>query len=411
MTFFGDSQSSQTANAFGSIVDSSLGFLDNQYAAYEQSRGTRGLLNQAMGMCSVTSKGITLADELGLSSDDPSKITRDVFVNKVAEYYKEIRETLTENELKKIKSLSKEGDEESDYAKYLKANNIEVAVTDDSAIASIVVDKILEKDITTLDDLLSTGIGIKEDVKIRKTTAESKMAIADSRAINKYFPPSEAALGADFESFVENYITDPTNEEQALDFMNAVRNLTDDEQEQNSLINKGMDYVEGKTFKEEKYPFPEGETPFQVRKTEREEVGKAEKETVRKELGLDNITKVDGKSDYSQIIKNTGYIEPTKKIGAVRTGRVENKLEPINNLIKELNSLETLGDSIIAGKGRIDKAKVLTERKDRIQRLKEDIEKRLIGLKADPNAPIVLAKESMPQMTPKEMEELLKQEK
>ena len=69
-----------------------------------------------------------------------------------------------------------------------------------------------------------------------------------------------------------------------------------------------------------------------------------------------------------------------------------------------------MGDSIIAGKGRIDKAKVLTERKDRIQRLKEDIEKRLIGLKADPNAPIVLAKESMPQMTPKEMEDFLKQQ-
>ena len=389
MTFFGDSQSSQTANAFGSIVDSSLGFLDNQYAAYEQSRGTRGLLNQDMGMFSVTDKGkrtglfkgITLADELGLSSDDPSRITRDTFVNKVAEYYKEVRETLTENELNRIKSLSKEvrKDEDlSDYDKYLKANSIDATVTDDSAIASVVIDKILEKDITTLDDLLSTGIGIKEDVKIRKTTAESKRDIADSRAVNKYFPPSEAAMGADFESFVDNYIIDPGNEEQKLDLINAIKNLTDDAQERGSLITKANQYIE--TGREEKYPFPKEETPFRVRKIEREEVGKAEKEKLREELGLNLVTvNEQGQSDYSKVIENMGYVQPEKQPGQ-RVPTIS-PFAAVDRLIKELNTLEGLGDRVPKTPKKEDKDLKLKERKSRIENLKEQIADRLISIK------------------------------
>ena len=67
----------------------------------------------------------------------------------------------------------------------------------------------------------------------------------------------------------------------------------------------------------------------------------------------------------------------------VRVGAgLPNKLLPINKLIKELNNLELLGEIIRQPKAqKVDKDAILKERKDRIIRLKDEIERQLINLK------------------------------
>ena len=400
-TFFGSTQASKTANSFVNIVDSSLTYINNQYAKYEQSRAgdnfktvtpNTGFLNDDMGMFSKTAEGITLADELGLPDIDPQKIDRTFFITKVAQYYKVVRENLTKNEIDKIEKFTKDKEEDIKielqdgtkgfaYDEYIKENNVDTALLEDSgAIASVIVDKRLEDNVKSLTDLLRVGVSMKEDVEIRTTTAESKIDIADSRAVNKYFPPSEAAMGADFESFVDDYVIDPDNETQKLDLINAIVNLTDDDQEKSSLIKRANQYLE--TGRKEKYPFPKEKTLFQVRKTEREGIDLIEKNIIKKEIGLDNIIQIDGKSDYSKVIENIGYVQPEKETG-VRVGAgLPNKLLPINKLIKELNNLELLGETIRQPKAqKVDKDAILKERKDRIIRLKDEIERQLINLK------------------------------
>ena len=51
-------------------------------------------------------------------------------------------------------------------------------------------------------------------------------------------------MGADFESFVDDYVIDPDNETQKLDLINAIVNLTDDDQEKSSLIKRANQYLE-----------------------------------------------------------------------------------------------------------------------------------------------------------------------
>ena len=67
---------------------------------------------------------------------------------------------------------------------------------------------------------------MKEQTVIGETTRDSKIETKKQGIVDKYFPPSEREMGATLESFVNNYITDPQNIEQAQDLDIALQNLT-----------------------------------------------------------------------------------------------------------------------------------------------------------------------------------------
>ena len=187
---------------------------------------------------------------------------------------------------------------------------------------------------------------MKERQIVAQSNIESKREKAERSAVNKYFPPSEFEEVDVFESFVDNYIKDPDNTEQAEDFVAAINNLTSDVAERESLIQQGIKYINN--TRKEKYPFPEGDTDFQTRKSKREEISRKniEEETgfktkddwlksntvekmsdIGREEWKDKYERTEGLmlvSDYSSKIGLKKFVNPD-----LPTGHVEKKPKAI----------------------------------------------------------------------------------
>tara|TARA_R110000796_G_scaffold26748_2_gene73971 strand:+ start:212 stop:2782 length:2571 start_codon:yes stop_codon:yes gene_type:complete len=277
----GDTEASRTVTTFGSIIDDGLMYLKNKKVLSAQTGSVQGNIDESQGRFSfppnvdakeifnfqqnyAINKDSTIASELGLDVNS-GNVDEANFANRTAEYFKTIRVDLAENTLQKINSLNEE-----DFKQFAKDNGY--GDTDEaSVIASEITDRQLQK-ITTLDGLLKLGNDMKERQIVAQSNIESKKERTERSAVNKYFPPSEFEEANIFESFVDNYITDPDNTEQAEDFVTAINNLTSDVAERQSLIQQGIKYINN--TRKEKYPFPEGDTDFQTRKSEREEISR-----------------------------------------------------------------------------------------------------------------------------------------
>jgi len=277
----GDTEASKTVTTFGSIIDDGLMYLKNKKVLSAQTGGVQGNIDESQGRFSfppnvdakeisnfqknyAINKDSTIASELGLDVNS-GNVDEANFANRTAEYFKTIRVDLAENTLQKINSLNEE-----DFKQFAKDNGYD-DTDEPSVIASEITDRQLQK-ITTLDGLLKLGNDMKERQIVAQSNIESKREKAERSAVNKYFPPSEFEEVDVFESFVDNYITDPDNTEQAEDFVAAINNLTSDVAERESLIQQGIKYINN--TRKEKYPFPEGDTDFQTRKSKREEISR-----------------------------------------------------------------------------------------------------------------------------------------
>ena len=277
----GDTEASKTVTTFGSIIDDGLMYLKNKKVLSAQTGGVQGNIDESQGRFSfppnvdakeisnfqknyAINKDSTIASELGLDVNS-GNVDEANFANRTAEYFKTIRVDLAENTLQKINSLNEE-----DFKQFAKDNGYD-DTDEPSVIASEITDRQLQK-ITTLDGLLKLGNDMKERQIVAQSNIESKREKAERSAVNKYFPPSEFEEVDVFESFVDNYIKDPDNTEQAEDFVAAINNLTSDVAERESLIQQGIKYINN--TRKEKYPFPEGDTDFQTRKSEREEISR-----------------------------------------------------------------------------------------------------------------------------------------
>jgi hypothetical protein len=245
---FGDTEAQRAVSSFKSILDDSLSYLNNKQLLASQTGGIRGDLDESQGRFAFPPnvgaeniqnfqknyaifKDSSIASELNLDINSEN-VSPDNFANRVAEYYKNIRETLATNEVSYLESLDNEnsktrsdGEARTDFEQYLFNRKYKGTETEISNIASELTDIRLQN-ITTLDDLLQMGNQMKEQTVIGETTRDSKIETKKQGIVDKYFPPSEREMGATLESFVNNYITDPQNIEQAQDLDIALQNLT-----------------------------------------------------------------------------------------------------------------------------------------------------------------------------------------
>lgn len=290
---FGDTEAQKAVSSFKSILDDSLSYLSNKQLLASKTGGIQGDLDESQGRFAFPPnvgaeniqnfqknyaifKDSSIASELNLDINSEN-VSPDNFANRVAEYYKNIRETLATNEVSYLESLDNEnsktrsdGESRTDFEQYLFNRKYKGTETEISNIASELTDIRLQN-ITTLDDLLQIGNQMKEQTVIQRTTDESKIETGKQGIINKYFPASEREMGATLEAFVSNYITDPQNVEQAQDLDIALQNLTGGENtaDYEVLSDRVEDIIDNldKT---------EGKSDFQTRADERA-TAKAEK--------------------------------------------------------------------------------------------------------------------------------------
>ena len=264
--FIGESDSTIAAKSLSSILDSAENYQQNLYTNYNKFQGTNkeGFFSQ------------DIMEELGIFENNPKSIRPEVFANKIASYYKDIRTGLAKMELS---NLERFGDDQEQLEKYYKSKGFtaeQFAGKSVSNMASDITDRMLQET-QDLDSLISLGKNIKSQKEVFQTTQDSRAEKAERRAVIKYFPPSEFGKGKGdidmFGEFIDTYVKDPNNEDQNLDLKFAIMNLTSDKNEQDSLRAQAREYLESKD-----YPFSKDDTDFQTRKTERKNVDKRESE-------------------------------------------------------------------------------------------------------------------------------------
>ena len=222
-----------------------------------------------------------------------------------------------------------------------------------------------------------------------KLKKKSQAERAEREAVIKYFPPSEFdEAGVDmFESFIDNYVNDPDSQEQIDDLRAAIDNLSSDNAERQSLKKQAFKYLSSDEYKE-KYPYSDEATDFRTRKDEREALAEQEKIKATEEMDISSLltTRKDGSTDYTAAIKSLDYEIPKSGIGVSKTDRKENKLQPINELIKELNQTERLPipkKSVVRMGKKKSIEEIKAERAEKIVELKKQIETQMVALKQE----------------------------
>ena len=300
--FYGDTEAQKSVPIFLGILDDSLSYLKNKKIKSIDTGGKFGNLDESQGRFSfppnidaseidnfqqnyAINKNNTISSELGLDMNSGT-VDEANFVNRVAEYFKTIRQDLAQNEILKINSLStktfkdSEGNKTSELQQYAEANGVEEDIDEVNVMASRITDNNIQRDITTLDELLEVGAAMKERRTVATTTKKSKADREERESVSNYFPPMGDIKTEDsFESFIDNYVNDPNSEEQVDDLIYAINNLTSEQDERDSLFRQARKYLEGD--KTEEYPYDKQSTDFKTRENERDVLQqmKDEKET------------------------------------------------------------------------------------------------------------------------------------
>jgi len=380
LNFIGVSEADKAAKEFGAIIDTTWNYHTRLLSDYQDSRGTRGLINE------------TIVKELGLESNNPQDIQPEVFANSVAAYYKEVRTSLGEIELAQLERLQAMPDGDAQVKEYFLSKGFtekEYENTDLSlgALSSDIVDRQLQTK-NNLSDLIQLGIDMQGEKEIFETQKKSQTERAERAAVIKYFPPSEFdEAGVDmFESFINNYVNNPNSQEQIDDLRAAIDNLSSDEAERQSLKKQAFKYLSSDEYKE-KYPYSDDDTAFQTKEKTRKVSGDLETELKTKEMDISSLltTRKDGSTDYTEAIKSLDYTIP--KMGIPTDKGRENKLLPINKLIKELNQEERKpkpqGVTLRAGGVKKSPKEIMEERAQKIIELKKQIATQMVALKQE----------------------------
>ena len=279
LNFIGETEADKAAKEFGAIIDTTWNYHTRLLTDYQNSRGTRGLINE------------TIAKELELESNNPQDIQPEIFANAVASYYKEIRTSLGEIELSQLQRLQSMSDGDAKVKEYFLSKGFtekEYESTDLSlgALSADIVDRQLQTK-NNLNDLIQLGIDMQGEKEKFKIQQKSQTERAEREAVIKYFPPSEFdEAGVDmFESFIDNYVNDPDSQEQIDDLRAAIDNLSSDNAERQSLKKQAFKYLSSDEYKE-KYPYSDEDTDFQTRKAEREKI---KGEESKKETGFATV--------------------------------------------------------------------------------------------------------------------------
>ena len=379
LNFIGVSEADKAAKEFGAIIDTTWNYHTRLLSDYQDSRGARGLINE------------TIAKELGLESNNPQDIQPEVFANSVAAYYKEIRTSLGEIELSQLERLQAMPDGDTKVKEYFLSKGFtekEYESTDLSlgALSSDIVDRQLQTK-NNLNDLIQLGLDMQGEKEIFETQQKSQAERAEREAVIKYFPPSEFdEAGVDmFESFIDNYVNDPDSQEQIDDLRAAIDNLSSDNAERQSLKKQAFKYLSSDEYKE-KYPYSDEDTDFQTREKTRKVSEDLETELTTKEMDINSLltTRKDGSTDYTEAIKSLDYTIPKSGIKTGVSG-TQNKLQPIMDLIGELNKTERLpepkGTVVRAGGKKKSIEEIKAERAEKIIELKKQIETQMVALK------------------------------
>ena len=381
LNFIGKSESDKAAQALGGIIDNAWSIHNTFMNDYEISRGNRGIF------------GDVVVKELGLSTKVSRDIQPEELSNKVATYYKDIRDSLGKIELATIERLKSSENGEEKVKEYFISKGFNEKEYDnlvnktDASIASNIVDRQLTE-ITSLSGLIDLGLSMQEQKTFFETQQKSRTEKAERAAVIKYFPPSEFEGVDTFNSFVDNYVNNPNSQDQIDDLKAAIFNLTNDEAERKSLRTQAFKYLSSDEYKE-KYPYSDEATDFRTRKDEREALAEQEKIKATEEMDISSLltTRKDGSTDYTAAIKSLDYEIPKSGIGVSKTDREENKLQPINKLIKELNQTERLpeprGIVVRAGGTQKSPEEIMEERAQKIAELKKEIETQMVALKQE----------------------------
>ena len=300
--FYGDTEAQKSVPIFLGILDDSLSYLKNKKIKSIDTGGMFGNLDESQGRFSfppnidaseidnfqqnyAINKNNTISSELGLDMNSGT-VDEANFVNRVAEYFKTIRQDLAQNEILKITNLStetfkdSEGNKTSERQQYAEANGVEENIDEVNVMASRITDNNIQRDITTLDELLEVGAAMKERRTVATTNRKSKADREERESVSNYFPQMGDIKTEDsFESFIDNYVNDPNSEEQVDDLIYAINNLTSEQDERDSLFRQARKYLEGD--KTEEYPYDKQSTDFKTRENERDVLKqiKDEKET------------------------------------------------------------------------------------------------------------------------------------
>lgn len=288
---FGETEAQKTVPIFLGILDDSLSYLKNKKIKSIDTGGKFGNLDESQGRFSfppnidaseidnfqqnyAINKNNTISSELGLDMNSET-VDEANFVNRVAEYFKTIRQDLAQNEILKINSLStetfkdSEGNKTSERQQYAEANGVEENIDAVNVMASRITDNNIQRDITTLDELLEVGAAMKERRTVAMTTRKSKADREERETVSNYFPQMGDIKTEDsFESFIDNYVNDPNSDEQVDDLIYAINNLTSEEDERKSLLIQARKYLEGD--KTEEYSYDKQSTDFKTRENERD---------------------------------------------------------------------------------------------------------------------------------------------
>ena len=381
LNFIGETEADKAAKEFGAIIDTTWNYHTRLLTDYQNSRGERGFINE------------TIAKELGLESNNPQDIQPEIFANAVASYYKEIRTSLGEIELAQIERLQAMPDGDAKVKEYFLSKGFtekEYESTDASsgALSADIVDRQLQTK-NNLNDLIQLGIDMQGEKEIFETQQKSQTERAEREAVIKYFPPSEfdEAEVDMFEAFIDNYVNNPNNDDQIEDLKAAIFNLTSSDAERKSLQKQAFKYLTSDNYKE-KYPYSDDDTDFQTRKKTRKVSEDLETELKTKEMDISNLlsTRNDGSTDYTAAIRSLDYEIPKSGIGASKTDREENKLQPIMDLIRELNQEERKPipkKSVVRMGKKKSIEEIKAERAEKIAELKKQIESQMIALKQE----------------------------
>ena len=289
--FYGDTEAQKSVPIFLGILDDSLSYLKNKKIKSIDTGGMFGNLDESQGRFSfppnidaseidnfqqnyAINKNNTISSELGLDMNSGT-VDEANFVNRVAEYFKTIRQDLAQNEILKITNLStktfkdSEGNKTSERQQYAEANGVEEDIDEVNVMASRITDNNIQRDITTLDELLEVGAAMKERRTVATTNRKSKADREERESVSNYFPQMGDIKTEDsFESFIDNYVNDPNSDEQVDDLIYAINNLTSEQDERDSLFRQARKYLEGD--KTEEYPYDKQSTDFKTRENERD---------------------------------------------------------------------------------------------------------------------------------------------
>lgn len=306
---------SNAANSFDQIIESAWAVLDRTQRDAQVLR-TEGELKQEF------------ASELGITNK-PFDITKPELAAALGNYYTKVREDTAQAVLNDLKNL-----EDDKRNEMLAQYNVDLTESrTDEELASEIALKELTK-FTDIDSLLTRGIQLRQakvSAEIQNTQLrEEQTKRQDIITIAKYFPKTDEQESPieELENFVNSYITDPNNEQQARELASAVNNLTDTEAEADILYRVMVDYLESDRFTATTGLSEIQKTRQETEKDVQNWLNKNKVETAEELGGLDNWNKkyktVKGEgflggltSDYDSDTGLKLYVNPNLEPGHV----------------------------------------------------------------------------------------------